>query len=295
MHIRFQSNLIQEEFRQESQNIDNAATKEFKCIPQYNNLLMYSNKIKGISFASKHNIQENQKQFKEQFTLDPSMIKLQKTSKNAIMSIPTQAIKYGHFVIPDTETSVTKEPHNWPKIVPMKSPEHSSQMTGNSQLSMCADSGRPPTALKKPTTTHAKNSMSTHIKKNSYFHTKADDMQDDLDEFPQQKQRMTDPKNSKQSARQTDGDSSVSKYNEYKKIYFHDAQHKQADPGKQKLDKSNKIKNEHAISGPSAVKFDVLSDRAEAQHYEAKNVVDKIVSKHLKARDTQPVVEVQAA
>ena len=102
MHIRFQSNLIQEEFRQESQNIDNAATKEFKCIPQYNNLLMYSNKIKGISFASKHNIQENQKQFKEQFTLDPSMIKLQKTSKNAIMSIPTQAIKYGHFVIPDT-------------------------------------------------------------------------------------------------------------------------------------------------------------------------------------------------
>ena len=196
---------------------------------------------------------------------------------------------------PHVETPVTKGPHNWPKAAPKKSPEHSPPLTGSSQLSMCADSGRPPTALKKPTATHAKNSMSTHIKKNSYFHTKADDMQDDLDEFPQQKQRMTDSKDPKQSARQTDDDSSVSKYNEYKKIYFHEAQRKQADPGKQKLDKSQKKKTEYLVSGPAAVKFDVLSDRAEAPRCETKNVVDKIVSKHLKARDTQPVVEVQAA
>lgn len=265
---------------------------------------MYSNKSPGVSFTARLNKYDKPKQSKEQSTLDPSTIKLQKSTKNAIITIPTQTLKYGHFVMPDkqpVETPVTKGVHNWPKAAFKQSADNSPPLTVSSQLSVGADSGRPPTALKKSAAaSHAKNSMSTHIKKNSYFHTKPDDMQDDLDEFPQHRQRMTDMKNSKQHVhydQHADDDSSVSKYNEYKKIYFHDANRKHADSesGKHRPDKQQKKKTEYLASaaGPAAIKFDVLSDRADAPRSEAKNVIDKIVNKHLRARDTQPVVEAQ--
>ena len=233
----------------------------------------------------------------------------QMTFKDEVILIPSQALKYGHFVIPDkqiqyVETPASKQTQNWTKPTSKKSVEHS-PLTGNSQFSMVTDSwGRPPTALKKSTVAyHSKNSMSTHIKKNSYFNSKTDDLQDDLDEFPQQPQernRMTDSKQAKQS----EEDSSVFKYKEYKKIYFHDAKKKDNEieqkyisewNNKQRIDKNQKKKSEYLVSSgdPASIKFDVLSDKADValNHKEQKNanVIDKIVSKHLKAREKSSV------
>ena len=225
MQIKFLNNLLQDAFQLESNNIDKISTKDLASMNQFkNSLLMYSNKTQGVSFTAR--INKEDKKFKQIKVNSTNSSKIQSnkrmTFKDEVILIPSQALKYGHFVIPDkqiqyVETPASKQTQNWTKPTSKKSVEHS-PLTGNSQFSMVTDSwGRPPTALKKSTVAyHSKNSMSTHIKKNSYFNSKTDDLQDDLDEFPQQPQerkRMTDSKQVKQS----EEDSSVFKYKEYKK------------------------------------------------------------------------------
>ena len=312
MQIKFPNNLLQDGFQLESNNIDKISTKDLASMNQFkNSLLMYSNKTQGVSFTAR--INKEDKKFKQIKVNSTNSSKIQSnkqmTFKDEVILIPSQALKYGHFVIPDkqiqyVETPASKQTQNWTKPTSKKSVEHS-PLTGNSQFSMVTDSwGRPPTALKKSTVAyHSKNSMSTHIKKNSYFNSKTDDLQDDLDEFPQQPQehkRMTDSKQAKQS----EEDSSVFKYKEYKKIYFHDAKKKANEieqkyisewNNKQRIDKNQKKKSEYLVSSgdPASIKFDVLSDKADValNHKEQKNanVIDKIVSKHLKAREKTSV------
>ena len=64
--------------------------------------------------------------------------------------------------------------------------------------------------------------MSTHVKtKDNYFYSKEDEINDDLDEFPADiVKRNTEYKKG------PDDESSLCKYQEYKKMYFEDAKQK---------------------------------------------------------------------
>lgn len=108
-----------------------------------------------------------------------------------------------------------------------KKSAESSPLTMQNQPSVVTESsGRPPTVLKKTKTAgHAKNSMSTHLKKNeNYFYSKEDDYQDDLDEFPTDiAQEISKKRNTTVQKEIADDDSSLFKYQEYKKMYFEDA------------------------------------------------------------------------
>lgn len=117
--------------------------------------------------------------------------------------------------------------------------------------------------------------MSTHLQKNNYFHSKVDELPDDLDEFPdshskEQNQRKTEVK---QPSKQSEEDSSVFKYKEYKKMYFQDLQNKPNFDGKRvhtkedaTQDKAKTKKSKTKQIGPKpessgAIIFDVLSDK----------------------------------
>lgn len=121
-----------------------------------------------------------------------------------------------------SEKNTFKKPKGY-KIMAKKSAENSPATTHNQMNVINETSGKPPAkARKSKTSGHNKNSMSTHVKrKNNYFYTQEDEFQEDIEEFPSDE---IHPQNRKtDSDKHNDDDSSLLKYQEYKRMYFDDA------------------------------------------------------------------------
>ncbi|CAI2364178.1 unnamed protein product [Moneuplotes crassus] len=125
-----------------------------------------------------------------------------------------------------SEKNAFQKPKGY-KIMAKKSVANSPITTlDNQQVSTIGESGRPPTQTKKRKIGgHTKNAMSTHVKKKeNYFYAHEDHIQEDIEEFPSEivepKKRNTDHTKNKED------DSSLFKYQEYKKMFFDDPKQK---------------------------------------------------------------------